>query len=152
MDIKNNNYIIIEIIPTTRSKYSGDIAQISALKIEGLKLIDRYDYRLNKDKILIPDILKIISYDDDKFKYLDTTNELLNHFYKWSENYPLIIIDNDYTNEFLSDLPNKKIAINDILKIEKCDNIIELLFNKYNIEPTNYIVDVMYESILKENI
>ena len=50
----NQKYIIIEIVPTTSKKETGDIAQISALKLYGIKLIDRFDYRINEDKILNP--------------------------------------------------------------------------------------------------
>ena len=42
-------YIILEIIPTKVS--GGDVAQLSALKINGIKLEDRFDYRLDKNKI-----------------------------------------------------------------------------------------------------
>ena len=42
-------YIILELIPT--KSIGGDIIQLSALKIDDLKLIDRFDYRLNEDKI-----------------------------------------------------------------------------------------------------
>jgi DNA polymerase III alpha subunit (gram-positive type) len=148
MNIEKEKYIIVEIIPTTRSKYSGEIAQISALKIDGLNLIDRFDYRLNEDKILIPDIKKITAYDKDKFIYLNSTNELLNELFHWSENLPLVIIDNDYTNDYLSDLPNKRIPIHSILNVENTDTIVENLIEKYQLQPTNYIVDLLYESIL----
>jgi len=151
MNVKNEKYIIIEIIPTTRSKYTGDIAQISALKIDGLLLLDRFDYRLNEDKILIPDILRMISYDKDKFNYLNSTNDLLNQFQIWSEELPILILDNDYTNDYLSDINNKKISIADILKIDYSDDLIERLIDIYQLEPSNYIVDLLYESILKSD-
>lgn len=148
MDTNKDNYIIVEIIPTTRSKYTGDIAQISALKLNGLNLIDRFDYRLNPDKINIPDILRITSYDKESFQYLETTNDLLNEFIKWSNNYQILILDNDYTNDYLSDVPNKKTSICEILDIEYSDNLIDILIEKYHLEPSNYIVDLLYESII----
>ena len=46
-------YIILEIIPTAVDPKKGEIAQLSALKLNGLNLIDRFDYRLNDDKIKI---------------------------------------------------------------------------------------------------
>ncbi len=149
MDINKEKYIIVEIIPTTRSKYTGEIAQISALKLEGLKLIDRFDFRLNPEKVTIPDIMRITSYDLDSFKYLETSQELLNQFYKWTEDYQILILDNDYTNDYLSDLPNKKISICKILDMEYKDDIIETLIEKYHLEPSNYIVDLLYESLIK---
>ena len=48
MDLNKERYIILEIIPTKIK--GGDIAQISALKINGIKLEDRFDYRLDKNK------------------------------------------------------------------------------------------------------
>lgn len=151
MNVKKDKYIIIEIIPTTRSKYSGEIAQISALKLDGLTLKDRFDYRLKEEKILIPDILRIISYDKEKFKYKNSTSELLNEFINWSDNLPVLIIENDYTKDYLSDIPNKKISICDILKMSYSDDLIEKLMEKYHLEPSNYIVDLLYESILKNS-
>lgn len=152
MNVKKEKYIIIEIIPTTRSKYSGEIAQISALKLDGLVLKDRFDYRLNEDKILIPDILRIVSYDKEKFNYLDSTNELLTKFQLWSEDLPILILDNDYTNDYLSELKNKRISITDILKIDYSNDVIEKLIALYKLEPSNYIVDLLYESILKSDL
>ena len=49
MDLNKERYIILEIIPT--KVLGGDVAQLSALKINGVKLEDRFDYRLNEDKI-----------------------------------------------------------------------------------------------------
>ena len=46
MDFNKDKYIIVEIIPTRSNSKDGFIAQISALKLEGLKLIDRFDYRV----------------------------------------------------------------------------------------------------------
>lgn len=152
MNVRKDKYVIIEIIPTTSSKDTGEIAQISALKLEGLILKDRFDYRIEEDKILIPDILRITSYDKEQFKYLKTTNDLLNEFEKWSENLPILILDNNYTKDYLRDIQNKKISICDILKIQYSDNIIEKLMDIYQLEPSNYIVDLLYESILKSDL
>ena len=53
LDINKDKYIIAEIIPTNSNKNLGEIIQIQALKIDGLKLINRFDYRLNLDLIKI---------------------------------------------------------------------------------------------------
>ena len=82
LDLKNSKYVILEIIPTSVDPKKGDIAQISALKINGLNLIDRFDYRLEKDMILIPDILNMIDYDNDKFKYKKSTKSIIKEFKK----------------------------------------------------------------------
>ena len=46
--MNGKKYIILEIIPT--KVLGGDIAQLSALKLEGLELKDRFDYRLCEEK------------------------------------------------------------------------------------------------------
>ena len=55
--MNGKKYIILEIIPTKIK--DGDIAQLSALKINDLDLKDRFDYRLSEDKINIEDIINI---------------------------------------------------------------------------------------------
>ena len=57
--MNGKKYIILEIIPT--KVLGGDIAQLSALKLEGLELKDRFDYRLCEEKINIPDIIDMIN-------------------------------------------------------------------------------------------
>lgn len=73
-------YIILEIIPTATK--DGDIVQLSALKIHDLKLIDRFDYRLNENKIPYRDLIKMISYDKDKFIYKNSTKKIMSAFKK----------------------------------------------------------------------
>ena len=147
----SEKYIIIEIIPTTSKRETGDIAQISALKLNGLNLLDRFDYRINKDKIINPSILEIISYDDDLFTYLNSTDELIEEFKNWSEDLPILILDNDYTKDYLKDLNNEKISISKYLNKEYTDNFIDELIEEYNLEPSNYIVDLLYESLINKN-
>ena len=147
MDLKKDKYIIMELIPT-RLK-DGDIIEFSALKLEGLKLIDRFNYRLNTDKIIIEDFKKLIDYDVSKFNYVDSTEEIINEFKKWNDNLPLLIIDNSYTENYIEELENIKESIFKYLDCSYHDMIIEELIKKYDIEPTNYIVDVLYECLIK---
>ena len=147
--MKNKEYIILEIIPTAIHPSKGDIIQLQALKIKGIKLIDRFDYRLKEDKILIPQFLDMISYDKEQFTYKDTSKEIMNDFKEWTNNKPLLILNNIYTNNFLEELPNKKEDILKYLNMEYTDNIIEELIKKYNLEPTNHIVDLLYESLIR---
>lgn len=149
MNLEKDKYIILEIIPTSLRKETGDIIQLSALKIDKLQITGRFDYRLEEDKILIKDFLDIISYDKDSFTYKETTNEILEDFTKFVEDYPLLIIDNEYTINYLSDIKNKKESIFNYFDINNKEQVIEELIEKYNIEPTNYIVDIIYESIIK---
>ena len=149
MKLDKDKYVIVEIIPTTLKKETGDIIQLSALKINKLQIEERFDYRLNEDRILIKDFLDIISYDKESFTYKYSTDEILEDFKKFIGNYKLLILDNTYTRNYLSDIKNKKVSLYDYFDIEDKDRFIEELINKYDIEPTNYIVDIIYESIIK---
>lgn len=149
MKLAKDKYIIVELIPTTLKKETGDIIQLSALKIENLQITGRFDYRLHEDRILIKDFLDIISYDKEAFTYKYSTEEIIECFKEFIKDYPLLIIDNEYTRNYLSDITNKKESLYDYFDIEHKDSIIEELMSKYNIEPTNYIVDIIYESIIR---
>lgn len=147
--MNGKKYIILEIIPT--KIIGGDIAQLSALKLEGLELKDRFDYRLSEEKINIPDIIDMINYDKDNFKYVKRTSTIISNFKKWIEDYDLLIIDNLYTNNYLEDISNKKESVFKYLNMEYSDDIIEKIMDKYNLVPSNYIVDLLYEAIIYEN-
>lgn len=147
--MNGKKYIILEIIPTKVK--DGDIAQLSALKINDLTLEDRFDYRLDEDKINIPDIIEMIDYDKDNFKYVKRTSTIINKFKKWIEDYNLLIIDNLYTNNYLEGINNKKESIFKYLNMEFSDDVIENIMVKYNLVPSNHIVDLLYEALIYEN-
>ena len=148
--MKSGKYIILEIIPTTRNSETGDIAQLSALKLDGLTLRDRFDYRLNKEKINNEFVLKMIDYDNDKFKYEETTKEINNKFKEFIEDLDLLIIDNDYTKDYLKEFENNKESIFSYLGLTFHDDVIGEIIKKYNLEPSNYIVDLLYEALIYE--
>ena len=150
MNLKNEKYIILEIIPTSIDPLKGDVAQLSALKIDGIKLVDRFDYRLDKNKIKIPDILKMLDYDNEEFKYAKTTRAIMNNFRKFIEDLPLLIIDNAYTRNYLSIFDNKKESVFKYLGLNISDDVFDKLMNKYGLEPSNYLVDLLYEALIKE--
>ena len=149
MDLNKERYIILEIIPTKVS--GGDVAQLSALKINGIKLEDRFDYRLSEEKINIPDIIDMINYDKDNFKYVKRTSTIIRNFKKWIEDYDLLIIDNLYTENYLEGIKNKKESVFKYLNMEFSDNIMEKIMDKYSLVPSNHIVDLLYEAIIYEN-
>lgn len=149
MDLMKEEYIILEIIPTAIHPSKGDIIQLSALKLKGLQLQERFDERLKEELIIQPDFKELISYDKESFTYRESTEEILNSFKKWIGELPLLIIDNDYTKNFLESINNYKESIFNYLELKYNDHIIEDLINQYNIEPTNYIVDILYESLIK---
>ena len=147
--MNGKKYIILEIIPT--KVLGGDIAQLSALKLEGLELKDRFDYRLWEEKINIPDIIDMINYDKDNFKYVKRTSTIIRNFKKWIEDYDLLIIDNLYTENYLKDIKNEKESVFKYLNMEFSDNIIEKIMVKYSLVPSNHIVDLLYEAIIYVN-
>lgn len=149
-ELKNLKYVILEIIPTNSDPKKGDIAQISALKLDGFKLIDRFDYRLDKDKINVFDILKIINYDNDKFKYLSSTRKIKKEFKKFIGRLPLLIINNSYTYKYLEEFNNEKIPVFDYLNLKLSDTVFDEIIKKYNLEASNYLVDLLYEALIME--
>ena len=149
MDLLKDEYIILELIPTAIHPSKGDIIQLSALKLKGIQLQDRFDERLEERLIALQDFKDLISYDKDAFKYIESTKEILSDFQEWIKDLPLLILDNTYTNNFLESLPNKKESILKYLNKEYHDRVVEELIEEHNIEPTNYIVDILYESLIK---
>lgn len=142
-------YVILELIPT--SFIDGDIVQLSAIKVDNFKVLDRFDYRLDESEIKIKDFLKIINYDKDKFIYKKSGNQILNDFKKWIQDYDLIIIDNKYTINYLKDINNNIKFINDILNMPYKDDMIDEIIEKYNLTPSNYIVDILLEALIYES-
>lgn len=147
----NKKYIILELIPTSSNPKFGDIIQLSALKIDNLNLIDRFDYRLKDEHIPLTDLLDMISYDKESFTYKNTTKEIINDFKDWCEDLPLLILDNSYTLKYLEDIENEKQSIADYLNLKYNDNIIEEIIDKYKLQPSNYIVDLLYEAMIYES-
>lgn len=143
-------YIIVEIIPTASSPEKGEIIQISALKLDGLQLLDRFDYRLQEDKLPIPEMQSWIDYDKELFSYVDDPKKMVKEFKKWSKDFPILILDETYTPNYLKELHNELVPILPILNEEYSERIIDKLSEKYHLQPSNYIVDLLYECLIQE--
>ena len=50
----------------------------------------------------------------------------------------------------LNDFSNSLFQITEFLNIPYSDDLIEKLISKYQLEPSNYIVDLLYEALIKE--
>ena len=144
-------YIILEIIPTTSKKETGKIIQIQALKLNNLKLLDRLDIRLDESNITNPDLLAMISYDKENFTYFQDEEKLLETFKNFISDLPLLIIDNEYTKDYLKDFTNQKESIFKYLNLELTDDVFSNLIKKYNLEPSNNLVDLLYEGLIYES-
>jgi len=142
-------YIILEIIPD-RIK-DGNIIQLEALKIKDLKLIDRLDIRLNEELIPLDSLKELVSYDKDKFIYKNTKKEIINEFKEFINDIPLLILNNEYTNNYLEEIENEKIDITKLLNTNYSDDLIDRIITKYKLQPSNYIVDLLYEALMFEN-
>ena len=149
MDLLKDKYVIVEIIPTSLKKENGQVVELTALKVDGLKLTDRFNYRLNKDNVSIKEFLEMCSYDDDKFTYLDQSSDILNEFKNWVEDLPILIIDNTYTLNFFDELDNKKELVFPYLELDFNGNVIQEMIDKYKLEASNYMVDLVYEAIIR---
>ena len=150
-DLENKEYIILEIIPTSPNPEKGEVAQLSALKLKGLTLLDRFDYRLKEDNINNIYIEEMINYDKENFIYKETPKEILDDFKKWIGRDLLLIIDNDYTKDYLKKYKNKKESIFKYLDTCFYDDVFNEIIKKYNLEASNYIVDLLYEALIYES-
>ncbi len=150
MDLQKDKYIIVEVIPTYSDSNNGFIAQISALKLEGIKLLDRFDYRVENRLIENEDIKRIISYDKNMFTYVDNIYFILEKFKQWSKDYPLLIIEDTYTKDYLKELENSKELIYPYLNMEYNNDVFNQIMDKYNLQPSNHLVDLLYEAIIYE--
>lgn len=144
-------YIILEIIPTTSKKETGKIIQIQALKLNNLKLLDRLDIRLDESNITNPDLLAMISYDKENFTYFQDEEKLLETFKNFISDLPLLIIDNEYTKDYLKDFANLKESIFKYLNLKLNDDVFSNLIKKYHLEPSNNLVDLLYEGLIYES-
>ena len=148
MNLHKDKYIIVEIIPTHSDSEKGFIAQISALKLEGIKLLDRFDYRVKDNLVENDDLKRLISYDKDMFTYVDNIYFIIEKFKQWAENYPILIIEEEYTPKYLKELDNKKELIYPYIDMEYSLDVFDKIMDKYKIEPTNHLVDILYEAII----
>jgi len=150
MNLQKDKYIIVEIIPTRSNSNNGIIAQISALKLNGIKLEDRFDYRVEDKLIDNEDVLRMIQYDKNMFTYIDNKYFIIEKFKHWAKNYPLLVIEETYTLDYLKELKNKKELIFNYLDVEYGPDVFDKLMIKYKLQPSNHLVDLLYESIIYE--
>ena len=148
MDLYKDEYIIVEVIPTR--SVDGYIAQISALKLKGIELTDRFDYRLEDKWIDNEDLLNMISYDKKNFTYVNNIYFIIEKFKQWAKDIPLLLIDDTYTLTYLEELNNKKELVYPYLELEKTDDVFNKIMDKYKLQPSNHLVDLIYEAIIYE--
>lgn len=143
-------YVILEIIPTSSNKNTGFIAQVQALKIRDDKIVNRLDVRVKEELINNKDLLKMISYDKEMFDYVNN-NEIIDKLISFVDKDLLLIIDNDYTKSYLEDISNNKESIFSYLNLEYSIDIFDKIISKYNLVPSNHLVDLLYEALMYES-
>ena len=150
MDLQKDKYIIVEVIPTNSDPEKGIIAQISALKLDGIKLLDRFDYRVEDKFIENEDLRRMISYDKTMFNYVNNIYFIIEKFKQWSKGYNLLLIEEEYTKKYLEELDNEMELAYPYLGFDYEINIFDKIIQKYNLEPSNHLVDLIYEAIIYE--
>ena len=147
MNLEKEKYIIVEIIPTHPDPSKGKLAQISALKLEGLQLLDRFDYRLKE--VDNKDVFNMIQYDKTSFTYVDQDKDILEKWKAFSKGFPIVIFEDTYTKDYLQ---NKKFEmIYPYLNMKKSHSFFQELIHKYQLEPSDHLVDLIYEAIIMES-
>lgn len=150
MDLQKEKYIIVEVIPTHSDSEKGFIAQISALKLDGIKLEDRFDYRV-EDKFIENDYLKeLIQYDKKQFTYVNNIYFIIEKFKQWAKDYPLLLLEEEYTKKYLSEMDNHKELVYPYFDLEFDNEIFNKIIDKYKLEHTEHLVDLVYEAIIFE--
>lgn len=150
MNLQKDKYIIVEIIPTHSDSNKGFIAQLSALKLDGIKLLDRFDYRVENKFIENEDLKNLIAYDKEAFTYVNNIYFIIEKFKQWSKDYPLLLLEEEYTKDYFKELDNKKELVYKYLDMDYSLDIFERIMKKYNLEPSNHLVDIIYEAIIYE--
>ena len=116
-----------------------------------MKLLDRFDYRLKDELIENKDLREMIQYDKKSFAYVDNPYFILEKFKSWAKKLPLLIIEDSYTLDYLKELTNKKELIYPYLNMEHSYDVFNTIMKKYNLEPSNHLVDLLYEAIIYES-
>lgn len=137
-------YIIVEIIPTHSNPKFGDVVQISAIKIEDFRVLDRFDYRALK--FPTSEFERMLSYDKENFTYTDSN--LLQLFKEWCDESVIFYMPDLYTLNYLSDIDNEKVSILSKLDLEYSHEVIDIIMEKYNLAPSNHIVDLLFEALI----
>lgn len=150
MDLQKDKYIIVEIIPTHSNKEQGFIAQISALKLKGIQLEGRFDYRVEDKFIENPDLKQMIQYDKKAFTYVNNIYFMLEKFKQWAKGYPLVLLDDTYTLSYLEELENPMELVYPHLGLEFEPYVFEKIMKKYQLQPSDHLVDLIYEAIIYE--
>ena len=67
-----------------------------------------------------------------------------------AKDYPLLLIEENYTPKYLQELKNSKELIYPYLHLEYSKDVFTKIIEKYSLQPSNHLVDLLYEAIIFE--
>ena len=70
---------------------------------------------------------------------------------EWIEDLPILLIENDYTIDYLKDINNRMELVYPYLNVDYNYDVFNSIMAKYQIAPSNYLVDIIYEAIIAES-
>ena len=68
----------------------------------------------------------------------------------FAKDLPLLLIDDTYTLNYLEEMNNKKELVYPYLELEKTNDVFNIIMDKYKLQPSNHLVDLIYEAIIYE--
>ena len=92
----------------------------------------------------------MISYDKTMFNYVNNIYFIIEKFKQWSKGYNLLLIEEEYTKKYLEELDNEMELAYPYLGFDYEISIFDKIIQKYNLEPSNHLVDLIYEAIIYE--
>ena len=115
-------------------------------------MIERYISENKKDNLVNNiTVLNTMKYDCDMFKYVFDTDTMMNDFKTFVGDYNIFIVEDSYTLDYLSYLDNKMELIYPYLNMEYSLDVFDKIIDKYNLEFSNHLVDLIYEAIIYES-
>ena len=63
----------------------------------------------------------------------------------------VLLIEPNYTFDYLKDIDNNKELVYPYLNMEHSYNVFNEIIDKYHLEPSNHLVDLVYEAIIQES-
>ena len=91
-----------------------------------------------------------MQYDKQNFTYVNNIYFIIEKFKQWAKDYPLLLLENEYTNKYLSEMENQKELVYPYLELDYDQDVFLKIIDKYKLEPSEHLVDLVYEAIIFE--
>ena len=93
----------------------------------------------------------MIQYDKKSFNFVNNKYFMIEKFKQWSKGYPLLLLEESYTKDYLGELDNDMELVYKYLDLEYGLDVFDRIMKKYNLQPSDHLVDLIYESIIFES-